>query len=129
MRTASEVAPGHASALDYVVALGAVGLATLIKLVAGPMLGSEAPFLLLGAAVMVSAWRGGLGPGLSATALATLVSTWFLLGQDGRAPEASLAWQMALFVLEGGLISALCAWSRTAQQQAEAIAHKLLASE
>lgn len=39
----------------------------------------ETPFVLLFFAVLLSSWRGGYGPGLIATALATIISKLFLI--------------------------------------------------
>lgn len=62
----------------YGVAVGAAVLAMLLTLLLWPLT-VQAPFLLFLAAVMVSAWYGGLGPGLLATALAAVASAYFLL--------------------------------------------------
>jgi K+-sensing histidine kinase KdpD len=64
---------------DYVVAVLAVGLALLVKLLLNPLIEEESPFLLFFGAVMVGAWFGGLGPGLFATALAALTAGYFFL--------------------------------------------------
>jgi hypothetical protein len=58
--------------LRYGVAVLAVGMAFLIKLLLDPMIVQETPFLLIFGAIMVSAWYGGLGPGLLATFTAGL---------------------------------------------------------
>jgi hypothetical protein len=63
---------------DYVVAVLAVGLALLVKLLLNPLIEEESPFLLFFGAVMVGAWFGGLGPGLFATALASSDGRLFL---------------------------------------------------
>ncbi|HEY9847792.1 MAG TPA: DUF4118 domain-containing protein, partial [Candidatus Caenarcaniphilales bacterium] len=51
--------------LQYGGALLAVGIAVILKLLLTPWIGQESPFLLFFAAVMVSAWFGGLGAGLA----------------------------------------------------------------
>jgi len=62
----------HARALiGYVVAVAAVGIALTIKYVFSG-LGADHPFVLLPAAVIVSAWYGGRGPGLVAVAVAAI---------------------------------------------------------
>ena len=72
-----------AFALRYGVALAAVGLSLLIKLYLKRHMEmgmeQEAPFMLSLAAVMVSGWYGGLGPGLSATILAVLIGDYFFM--------------------------------------------------
>jgi hypothetical protein len=56
--------------LRYGGAVASVAVALGVKLLLDPFIGQHS-FLLLAGAVMVSAWFGGLGPGLLATALAT----------------------------------------------------------
>jgi signal transduction histidine kinase len=81
----------------------------------------EAPFLLLFAAVLVSAAWGGLGPGVLATILAAVSSS--LLFQDVNladgisAPEAM---RLTLFFFEGIFISVLGARLQAARRRAEA---------
>ena len=73
--------PGSETAsvlLRYGVAVGAAALAMLLTLLLWPLT-AQIPYLLFFAAVMVSAWYGGLGPGLLTTALAAAGSTYFLL--------------------------------------------------
>jgi PAS domain S-box-containing protein len=62
---------------DYGVAVGTVVLAGLVTLWLWPFM-RQMPFAWLFAAVMVSGWRGGMGPGVCATALATGISLWLL---------------------------------------------------
>jgi signal transduction histidine kinase len=85
------------------------------------------PFLLLWPAVMVCAWVGGLGPGLLATCLSTLVTIclflepphWFSLitPEDWRG--------VALFVSLGSTLSLLCEKLRRAKQQVDQYAQEL----
>ena len=57
--------------IRYGVALGAVALALAIKYVFEG-LGADHPFILLPAAVIVSAWYGGRGPGLLAAVISAI---------------------------------------------------------
>src|SRR5262245_50415223 len=57
--------------LSYAVAVLATALSILLKLLLEPLVG-ESPALLFSGSVIISAWYGGLGPGLLATALTTL---------------------------------------------------------
>lgn len=66
---------------SYGLAAGLVVLALLLSLRLAPFLGQDA-FSLFFAAVAVSAWYGGFGPGLAATALAGGLSAYFLLPPD-----------------------------------------------
>src|SRR5438105_10602822 len=57
--------------VGYGVAVAAVALALVIKVLFSG-LGADHPFVLLPAAVIVSAWYGGGGPGLLAAVLAAI---------------------------------------------------------
>ncbi|MDQ3921692.1 MAG: DUF4118 domain-containing protein [Actinomycetota bacterium] len=65
--------------LRYAVAVLVFALALLLKLLLDPLAGEDAPFVLFFTAVMVSAWYGGLGPGLLVTALSTVAVDLFFL--------------------------------------------------
>lgn len=65
----------------YAVAVFITACALVLTLGMGPVMARN-PFLLLVAAVVASAWRGGLGPGLLSSALAAFGSAFFLLRQD-----------------------------------------------
>src|SRR5262249_26557026 len=73
------------------------------------------------AAVMVSAWYGGLGPGLLATAVSLLGATRLLLGPPSSPAitGVSMALDLLTFLVAALLISSLSATLRTARQQAE----------
>jgi signal transduction histidine kinase len=64
-------------ARHYVLSVGAVGLALVMTAFVVPLI--EAPYFLFFAAVVVSAWAGGLGPGLATTALSVLAIDFFFL--------------------------------------------------
>ena len=106
----------------YVVAVLAVGLALLVKLLLNPLIEEESPFLLFFGAVMVGAWFGGLGPGLLATALAALTAGYFFLSPTypPLVGDFGQVLRLALFVLEGSFISVLVATMRSARRQYEA---------
>jgi two-component system, sensor histidine kinase and response regulator len=94
----------------YLAALLIVSLVLLIKLQLSPFMEKETPFLLFLSGVMVSAWLGGLGPGLFAVLLAALVSDYFFLSPTHTFLDKGVHqhFRMALFVLEGILITLLC---------------------
>lgn len=68
--------PPPSAAARYGAAIAACGIALLLWL-ALDRLASVSPFPLLLAAVALSAWYGGLGPGLLGTFLSTLVIDFF----------------------------------------------------
>jgi K+-sensing histidine kinase KdpD len=63
--------------LRYGLAVAAVALATLLKLLLVPLIQEQTPFLLFFFAILLSAWVGGRGPGLLATGLAALSVNYF----------------------------------------------------
>ena len=106
--------------LRYGVAVLAVGMAFLIKLLLDPLITQETPFLLVFGAIMVSAWYGGLGPGLLATVVAGLVTDYFFLPPTGALSGLSLeAVPLLAFILEGTLVCLLTEALRTARWRAE----------
>jgi len=93
--------------VHYLVAAAVTGGVITLRVLLEPLWGTEAPFLMLFPAVMLSAWIGGFGPGVLATAGGALAAAYFWL-EPYRSwkivmpPEIAL---LALFVI-GGL--ALC---------------------
>jgi PAS domain S-box-containing protein len=104
--------------LRYGVAVLVVGVALGTKLLLDPVIPQDGPFLLLFGAVMVSAWYGGLGPGLLTTVFAGLVTDYFFLRPQG--PFGLEAVPLLVFFLEGTLVCLLTAALRTARRRAEA---------
>src|SRR5262245_3662814 len=106
----------------YAVAAGVTGLAIVASLLLGLPIDSNA-FPLLLAAVMVSAWYGGLGPGLIATALGATTGTLVSLPSEygGTSAPATLV-PLAAFLLEAAVICVLSTVLRASQHRAEALA-------
>ncbi len=65
------------TSFHYGLALLSTAVVTLASLAFAPILGDTPSVLYIGA-VVVSAWYGGLGPGLLATGLSTLLSGFFV---------------------------------------------------
>lgn len=117
--------------LNYGVAIASVAIAALLMLWLDPYAYfNKASFLLFFGAVTVSAWYGGRGPGLVATLLSALVTNYLflepLLSATLTLPAAI---RMALFVLQGGLISMLVGSLRIAQRRTKESLRQLEASE
>ncbi len=116
--------------LHYGVALLSVALALwatlLLKVYLTPIVGA-----LFYVAVMVSAWYGGLGPGLLATVLSTLTINYFFFKPfySHNITNLSTLVPLVVFILAAGLISWLNESRRTAQQKAEASLKSLRESE
>jgi PAS domain S-box-containing protein len=93
----------------YGAAFVLVAMASALKLLLATQFGFDNPFLLFGVAVTFSAVFGGLGPGLLATALATIASSHFFLFplrplQISRGD--AISW-LSVFALECLMISVL----------------------
>lgn len=121
----------QSSLLRYGTAVLSVGFATVLMLLLDPLLAmSQSPFLLFFGAVMLSAWYGGLRPGLLAAVLSGLISTYFFL------PPA-YSWtltlvngsRLSLFLLEGALICGLSEMLRVAKRRVEQMMATLQSSE
>ena len=104
---------------SYGVAIAAVLLATLLMKLLDPYAQlSQAPFLLFFGAITISAWYGGRGPGFVATLLSVLGSHYFFLSSpSGVSLDFSTEVRVALFVLQGMVISVLMGSLRVAQEQ------------
>src|SRR5215218_2494478 len=106
--------------LRYGVAVLAVGMAFLVKLLLDPLIVQETPFLLIFGAIMISAWYGGLGPGLLATVAAGLATDYFFLQPTSSFSGLSLeAVPLLAFFLEGTLVCLLTEALRAARVRAE----------
>jgi PAS domain S-box-containing protein len=69
--------PRRRPLIQYLAAVCLTAVAVAVRISMEPLWGAAAPFVPLFPAIMVSAWIGGLGPGLLATALATLAANYF----------------------------------------------------
>src|SRR5215208_4923536 len=106
--------------LRYGVAVLAVGVAFGLKLLLDPLIVQDVSFLLVFGAIMVSAWFGGLGPGLLATVVAGLVIDYFFLPLEGAFAGLSLETApLLVFFLEGTLDCLLAVALRAARSRAK----------
>ncbi len=93
----------------YGVAVLATGFSLLVRLPLVPWLGSNAELMTFFPAIILSAYVGGLGPGLLATFLGAAAGRYFLIeplysfGIDGL----GRAYGLGLFALAGAVISGL----------------------
>jgi K+-sensing histidine kinase KdpD len=109
---------GLAIALTVVALLLSLGLSAWVQ---------ESPFSLFLAAVAVSAWYGGLGPGLLATLLGGLICATFFLPPFASPALATItsSIRLVIFLLVAILISSLSATLREARYRAEASRQRL----
>ncbi|HEX8747914.1 MAG TPA: DUF4118 domain-containing protein, partial [Pyrinomonadaceae bacterium] len=68
----------HYPLFGYLLSILLVTAGLSITLLLWPEM-RETPFVLLFFAVLLSAWRGGYGPGLAATGLSAIISKLFLM--------------------------------------------------
>ncbi len=102
--------------LGYTFALVLTGLATLTSIIIYPTI-QRTPAVLFFCAVVLSAWNGGLGPGVLASVLSMLALDYFLFyptSQWSLAPTDVL--NLSVFFLTGLLVSALAGMQNRAQQ-------------
>jgi K+-sensing histidine kinase KdpD len=112
--------------LPYGVALVAVSVAVLFALLLRRSAGQLA-YPLSFAAVMGSAWYGGLGPGLFAAGMAGIASSYFLFSPmySFNITDPQDLVRLGLFALAAVLIGSLQAKLKAARQQLEAQATRL----
>ena len=105
--------PAESWGLRYAAAIAVVLVTIGLRAALAPLLGTQAPLLPFVLAVLVSAWIGGLGPGLLASVLTPVAATiWFTAW-----PHDSPPLQWAAHVLFFLLISALSALLMSALQR------------
>lgn len=118
-------APRKGAHRRYGFAVLAVGIALLPKLIA-PIIGGTSSFLPFILAVMVSAWYGGMLPGLLATLLSCILINYFWEPPIGTLSVNQFVGGLPLFqfVLVGMSISWLSDQLHAARRRAEAIAQE-----
>ena len=99
--------PGRAVIGGYAMAVVACAAAVLVQYLLQPILGDRYPLVVFTAAVAVSAWSGGSGPGLLATLIAVLVSDYLFLNPRRvfQLTEVGGMIAVAIFGLTGVIIS------------------------
>jgi signal transduction histidine kinase len=107
-------------ALRYAIALGTITLVFLIDRFGGRTVDDASQFLLLGTAVTASAWFAGTGPALAAVVLGAVMGALHAGYDPAAHPGASL--HLALFVVQGLLLTGLVAELRSARRAAERLA-------
>lgn len=115
---------------QYSVAIASVALALGTTLLFSTYL-APTPTPLFFAAVMMSAWYGGLGPGIAATVLSTLAINYFLLEPiyEFSVPNPGTFVRLGTFVMAALFINSLNEAQRTARRKAEANFKSLQESE
>ncbi len=114
----------------YAVALASMITSTGLRWLLRNILGPAIPFTLFYPAIMVSAWYGGLGPGLFATGLSLVAAALMFVPPYGTfrlitVPEAI---ELGLFTVAGMMISVLSGALHRAWRRAEAAQRHLAQS-
>jgi PAS domain S-box-containing protein len=113
----------------YAVAPLTTLLALVVQLGVSPQ-PSIAPFVFFFAAVALSSWLGGRGPGLLSVVLsAALANLVFLAPSGSGSPLGPVLTATALFILAGSLVALLCAMFRQSVFRIERTARALEESE
>jgi signal transduction histidine kinase len=107
--------------LRFAVAVAAVGAVFVADRFFGTVIDDGSHFLLLSTAVMASAWFAGTGPALAATVTGALVGAWQQPHAVGNVRATGT--HLAMFVVQGLLLTALVSELRRARRVAEQQAH------
>ncbi len=104
--------------VHYGLATFSVSLAALLQIVINEITGRQAIFLLFFGAIMVSAWYGGLLPGLLASGLSGLMASYFFLAPfySFEINDPGQVLLFVLFIVEAILISVLSGMRLQAQE-------------
>ena len=81
----------------YGIAVVAIALAVALRLLAQPWLGPRLPYLSAFAAVALSAWCGGVGPGVLAAVLGFFAINTLVAGHPGADAGLNSGYAVAVF--------------------------------
>ena len=109
--------PTFPAPLRFAIALAAVSTVFVVDALAGAPVDDGGKFLLLGTAVLAAAWFAGTGPALSATVLGAVLGAFE--HSNTPKPDALVATDLALFVIQGLLLTAVVAELRAARRASE----------
>jgi len=124
MKTVFRVIEVFKKARRYLIAVWTVGAAFIISFIAEPLItpGISPIFLL---AVLISAYRGGLGAGLLATFLSAFASAFvFLPPRFSLSIDRGDLMQLVVFIVCAFMIGTLSAARRRAEAAREVLFHK-----
>ncbi len=109
--------PTFPAPLRFAIGLAAVSTVFAVDALAGAPVDDASKFLLLGTAVLASAWFAGTGPALAATVLGAVLGAF----EPGYQPRTDplVAMHLALFVVQGLLLTAVVSELRAARRGSE----------
>ena len=109
--------PTFPAPLRFAIALAAVSVVFVLDAASDAALDEASKFLLLGTAVLASAWFAGTGPALAATVFGGALG-WVGIGNQPRT-AAQVATHLALFIIQGLLLTAVVSELRSARRSSE----------
>jgi signal transduction histidine kinase/CheY-like chemotaxis protein len=116
--------PTLAAPLRFGIAVLLIGLIFLVDQSAGALIDDGSQLILMGIGVLATAWFAGTGPALAATLFASLMGAMAADGGD------LAAWMhLALFLVQGLVLTAIVAELRRARRDAEKQAREAHAAQ
>jgi PAS domain S-box-containing protein len=109
----------HPAWIRYSVVIALIILAIVIKTGVNSVMVYKLPFMIFYSVIVLSAWYGGLRPGLLAVILSALLAHFIYLPQVNVYEASSSFSPLVLFMLEGFLIVGLSHSMHRAQQTLE----------
>ncbi len=105
----------------HAIAVATVLATFLAKEPIEDLIGPGPPLIFFVPAVTISAWQGGAGPGLLATALVSLLCSYYFFPPIGslKISQPNDIARLLAFILEGVLTSITMEWLHRARRQAE----------
>jgi signal transduction histidine kinase/CheY-like chemotaxis protein len=104
----------HRRSVRYVLAVGIVGVATLLRFVADPAIHDQIPYFIYVAAVAVATWSCGVDGGIFSAILSGFVGNYFFVAPRYELIPQGEDWiAMAMFVVVAfGLVWQVGRWKR-----------------
>src|SRR4029079_3267966 len=109
--------PTFPAPLRFAIAMASVSVVFIADAASDSALDEASKFVLLGTAVLASAWFAGTGPALAATVFGGALG-WGGIGSQPRT-AAQAATHLALFIIQGLLLTAVVSELRAARRSAE----------
>jgi signal transduction histidine kinase len=111
--------PTLATPVRFAIAAGLVGGVFLLDRSADLLIDDGSQLILFGIAVLASAWFTGTGPAIAATVLAAALGA-----QATHSSDFATGMHLALFLVQGLVLTAIVAELRRARREAEERAHE-----
>jgi signal transduction histidine kinase/CheY-like chemotaxis protein len=109
--------PTFPAPLRFAIPLAAVAIVFVVDHLSGWPVDEPSKFLLLGIAVMASAWFAGTGPALAATVLGAVLGASETRGQP--LADVDVATHLAMFVIQGLMLTAVVSELRAARRASD----------